>query len=192
MSVLFCDENKEELMTRKASAAVEEAVVTQPTTADLGSMNKGALLDLAEERGVIVDAAWSKPQIVHAIKVAMEIAAGFAGVPKIEESVPITPCVSVINALSALVDQNAHFKPPATTVWGCNAPSDQVLRWMIEKGLPADLFQDGAALAVFLRVPGNAKLVKASGIHIAFPPWQGKELIRVERCDPGQYQRNDI
>jgi hypothetical protein len=148
-------------------------------------MTKPELLDFAEQHRIIVDGSWTKPQIIHALKTVKAAAAGFA-VPK------ITSCISVINALSALVDQNAHFKPPANTAWGCNAPSDHVLRWMIEKGLPADLFQDGAALGVFLRVPENARQVKAVGIHVGFPPWQGKELLRVEKCDPGQYQRNDI
>ncbi len=186
---------KEEWMSRTAN--VEDTAVTgsQPLShaerQDLGKMTKPELLDFAETRGVIVDAAWPKAQIVHVIEVAMEVANGFSGVPNAEEeSVPTV--THVIASLVALVDQRRQLPPPAATEWSCLATSDQVLRFMIQKGLPVDLFRDGATLAAFLRVPGNAKQVKASGIHIGFPPWQGKELIRVERCDPGQYMRTDI
>ena len=183
------------MRTASAVAAAEEAVVnTQPlTTAEkrqLDTLTKGELIDLAEQRGVTVDASWTKKQCADALKVTTEAAKGFAGVPKTEESVPTV--THVIASLSALLDQRKKFPPPAATEWSCNAPADQVLRWLIEKGMPADLFQDGAGLAAFLRSPANAKQIKASGIHIAFPPWQNTLLIRVERCDPREYRRTDI
>jgi hypothetical protein len=106
----------------------------------------------------------------------------------------------VIASLNALLGQNKKFRPPSVADWSCNAPADQVLKWMVEKGLPVDLFQNGAALALFLRLPENARAAKKAGIHLAYPPHPGKTdpsaptkmVIRVERGDPNVYQRQDI
>ena len=116
------------------------------TTADLDGMTRAGLLDFAEMRGIVVEAGWNKGEIIKAIKVAMEAATVPPGVPKTEEVPTIT---NVIASLNALLDQHQHLPPPAITTWSCNAPSDTVLRWMIEKGLPADLFQDGNSLVTW-------------------------------------------
>jgi hypothetical protein len=181
-------------MMRKASAAaVEDAVVTgtQPLNRadapDLDTMTKTQLFDLAETIEVRLDSTWSRAECVKAIRLALSGMSGLAGVPK-EKSVQTL----VLESLTALVDQNKHNKAPGIDQWSCCAPAEKVLLWMRAKGLPAELFQNGDDLAVFLRVPGNAKLFKAAGILLSYPPWQNKTLIRLERGDPGAYHRNDI
>jgi hypothetical protein len=184
------------MRTASAVAAAEEAVVnTQPlTTAEkrqLDTMTKGALLDLAEQRGVTVDGSWNKAQIIDALKLTTEAVKGFAGVPKVEESV--LTITRVVEALSKLLDTNKHLPPPANTDWSCNAPASEVLKWMIARGLPADLFASGEALVTFLRAPSNAKTLREAQILVAYPPWVGKTLVRLSRAESRtQYARNDV
>jgi hypothetical protein len=181
------------MMKRATNAAVADAVTTgtQPLTTaeapDLDTMTKPQLYDFAETIEVTLDSTWPRADCVKALRLAMAAKAGFVDVPK-EKSVQTL----VLESLTGLVDQNKHKKAPGIDQWSACAPAEKILLWMREKGLPAELFQSGDDLAAFLRVPGNAKLFKAAGILLSYPPWQGKTLIRVERGDPEQYHRTDI
>jgi hypothetical protein len=186
-------------MSRAANAAVEDTTVSgarplsQAERPDLESMHKGSLLDLAEARGVIVDAAWTKRQIIHALETVEAAAKGFSGgVPKTtEESVPTI--TRVADAINQLLDTNKNAPPPGNTSWGCTAPASDVLKWMIERGLPGGLFTSSDELVAFLKAPANAKIIREAQILVSYPAWVGKTLIRLSRAESrDQYHRTDV
>jgi hypothetical protein len=188
------------MMKRATNAAVADAATTgtQPLTTakerpDLDTMTKGQLFDFAETIEVMLDSTWPRADCVKALRLAMAAKAGFAGIPKTPEK---SVQAILIDCMNSMLDQNRHVKPPAINTWSCCAPADKVRLFLIDFGLPADVFKDGAELVSFLRAPANLRKLREAQVQLSFPPapWVDKTLvlIRVERAEnPNSYRPLD-
>ncbi len=99
----------------------------------------------------------------------------------------------IIPRMNQLLDQFQHFPPPAIKEWTFHGPVEKLLDLLRERGGPDGLPADGPDLVRWLRVPENAKKVRAAQILVTFPPHprNGKEvMIKIERAtSPGEYSR---
>jgi hypothetical protein len=93
----------------------------------------------------------------------------------------------IIPRMNELLDQKKHHRPPSINEWTFCGPAKDLMALLLERnsGIPDGLPLDADSLVAWLRVPANAKRVRASQILISFIPHprNGKEVIvRLERA----------
>lgn len=98
----------------------------------------------------------------------------------------------VIQVLNLLLDQYLHHKPPSITEWSFFGPAEKLLDLMRERRGPDGIPVDAVDFVAWLKVPVNAKRVRAAGILVGFPPHPRNAttiLVKLERAvNPDQYQ----
>jgi hypothetical protein len=93
----------------------------------------------------------------------------------------------IIPRMNQLLDQFKHHQPPSITEWSFFGPSEKLLSLLLaqNEGVPDGLPEDAESLVAWLKVPSNARRVRAAQILISFPPHPRNAttiLVRLERA----------